>query len=47
MLDLTPQEIEDIRYALVYTAKELDQGNSADLILADRLELLDIKLREL
>jgi len=46
-MTLTPQEIEDIRFALVYTSKHLDQGNDADIILANRMEMLDKKLSEL
>lgn len=46
-LTLTPQELEDIRFALVLIMKQLDQGNSADKILADRLEAIEAKLIDL
>lgn len=41
-MEFTQQEKDDIRFALVFTMKELDlnTGNSADKILSDRLEVI-------
>lgn len=49
-LNLTPQEITDIRIALVATMKVLDEGEltpEANKALADRLEKIEGKLSAL
>jgi uncharacterized protein YicC (UPF0701 family) len=44
-IELSQQEITDIKVALVYTMKKLDEeGNSLNKILADRLELIEKRL---
>jgi uncharacterized protein YicC (UPF0701 family) len=46
-IELSQLEITDIKVALVYTMKKLDEeGNSLNKILADRLEVIEKRLDE-
>lgn len=44
---LTSQEIKDLLQGLPILMKHLDTGNFADKKLADRLELIETKLKKL
>jgi len=45
-LPFSEQESEDLKQGLYFAVKALDQGNSADVTLANRLELINKKLEE-
>lgn len=47
IIELTAKEIDDIKRALIIAMQTLDStGNSQDILLSDRLELIETKFNK-